>query len=337
MNTVPIKHALVVGSGSIAKRHIRNLREQFPDAKVTCVSASGRALEPAEVGVLDVFPDLATAISGNPDFAIVASPTPYHLRNSDELLAANVPVLVEKPLCASVAELKNTDLARHSAGFGVAYNLRFMPAAKLVKTLLDEGAIGAVSTAFAEVGQYLPDWRPDSDYRAGVSARKELGGGALLELSHELDYLSWFFGPFSRVLGVIRSTGCLDIDVEDNVDALLERPGGGLVHVHLDFIQRQASRRFKAVGELGTIEWDLIANEVTLFRPGGSTETVYADPAYDRNRMYIDQMQAFIDSLDADGEPFESSLASGLNVMTLVEAIRASSEQSAWADVEKVS
>lgn len=336
MSVATIENALVVGSGSIARRHIRNLREQFPKASVACVSASGRVIDPTEVGASEVLPDIATAISRKPQVAIVASPAPYHLRNADELLAANVPVLIEKPLCASLVELNTVDLSRHTAGIGIAYNLRFMPAANKVKTLLDEGVVGPISTAIAEVGQYLPDWRPDSDYRTGVSARKELGGGALLELSHELDYLNWFFGPFSRALGVIRSTGQLDIDVEDNVDALLEQEQGLMVHVHLDFNQRQPCRRFKAVGELGTIEWDLIANKVSLLRPGGRVEQVYADPTYDRNQMYVDQMNAFIRFTQGD-VVFGSSLASASGVMRLIESIRTSSKHSAWVDVRAVS
>ena len=336
MSIDPIRQALVVGSGSIAKRHIRNLREQFPDADVLCVSSSGRPLNKNEVGASEVVPDLSTAISRQPDFAIVASPAPFHLRNADELLVAQVPVLIEKPLCVSFSEMKQFDLSRHTAGIGIAYNLRFMPAAIKVKTLLDDGVVGPISTAFAEVGQYLPDWRPDSDYRSSVSARKDLGGGALLELSHELDYLNWFFGPFSRALGVIRSTGQLDIDVEDNVDALLELERGLMVHVHLDFNQRQPCRRFKAVGKLGTVLWDLMANEISLLRPDGLVEKIYADPSYDRNQMYMDQMNAFIRFAQGDAV-FGSSLDSASVVMRLIESIRASSEHSAWVDVRAIS
>lgn len=329
-----LKKVLVVGSGSIAKRHITNLRNLFPHVSVICVGASGRMLDPAEVGASKTASDIATAIGQKPDFAVVASPAPYHLSHADELLAANIPVLIEKPLCTSVRECEDMDLRRHTAGIGVAYNLRFMPAAQTVKKLLDDGVVGPISTAFAEVGQFLPDWRPGSDYRKGVSARSELGGGALLELSHELDYLNWFFGPFFRALGVIRSAGNLEIDVEDTVDVLLQKRGGQLVHVHLDFLQRHPSRHFKAVGATGTIKWDLIANKVVLFRSDGSTEQVYADPNYDRNQMYIDQMIAFIDFVKGAAD-FESSLDSSMEVMRLVESIRISSEQSAWTEVEE--
>ena len=334
MSDSPLKRALVVGSGSIARRHITNLRNLFPGLSVVCVSASGRSLDPAEVGASEVVSDLATAVRQKPDFAVIASPAPYHLSHADELLAANIPVLIEKPLCASVRELDATKLRGHTARIGVAYNLRFMPAAQIVKKLIDDAAVGPISNAFAEVGQFLPDWRPGSDYRKGVSAIKDLGGGALLELSHELDYLNWFFGPFSRALGVVRNTGSLEVDVEDTVDVLLQQSGGQLVHVHLDFLQRHPTRRFKAVGAIGTIEWDLIANKVLIFHADGTTETVYADPNYDRNQMYIDQLIAFIGFIKGQAD-FKSTLDSSMQVMRLVESIRMSSDQSAWTEVEK--
>jgi len=334
MTNAHLNRALVVGSGSIAKRHITNLRNLFPDLSLVCVSASGRMLNPAEVGASEIVPDLASAVRQNPDFAVIASPAPYHLIHADELLAANIPVLIEKPLCTSVRELDVTKLSGYTARIGVAYNLRFMPAARIVKKLIEDAAVGPISTAVAEVGQFLPDWRPGSDYRRGVSAVKDLGGGALLELSHELDYLNWFFGPFSRALGVIRNAGNLEIDVEDTVDVLLQQSGGQLVHVHLDFLQRHPTRRFKAVGAIGTIEWDLMANKVLLFHANGSTETVYADPNYDRNQMYIDQMIAFIGFIKGEAG-FESTLDSSIQVMRLVESIRMSSDKSAWAEVEE--
>ncbi|MGQ7274406.1 Gfo/Idh/MocA family protein [Marinobacter sp. V034] len=336
MTSAHLKTALVVGSGSIAKRHIKNLRQQFPDSSVVCVSSTGRKVNASEVGASSVAANLDIAISMAPDFAIVASPASYHLNHANQLLAANIPVLIEKPLCVLRTELEAFRLTQFSSCIGVAYNLRFMPAARIVKRLLDEEAIGKVSTVFVEVGQYLPDWRPESDYRTGVSARKDLGGGALLELSHELDYINWFFGPFSRSLGVMRSTGALETDVEDTVEALLERRDGLIAHIHLDFLQRQASRSFKAVGELGTIVWDLMYNDVKLLRPNGVIEQVCAEPSYDRNQMYIDQVNAFVDFVHGKAT-FESTLNSAMRVMSLVESIRASSEQSAWVDVESVS
>lgn len=328
-----IKRAIVVGSGNIAKRHIRNIRDNYPEAVVTCVSSTGRAINFLEVGASDTEISLSSAARRPADFAVVASPANVHLVHAEYLLAHDIPVLIEKPLCLDVHQLNEFDCDKFRQIAGVAYNLRFMPSAQVVKKLLDSCAIGALTSVFAEVGQYLPDWRPNMNYKKSVSARKELGGGALLELSHEFDYLLWFFGPFHRVLGLNRNSGTFEIDVEDNVDALLEHENGFVVSVHLDFLQRQPSRSFKAVGQTGTLVWDLIKNQVELLHSDGSSEVVYVDHSYDRNQMYVDQMNAFIRFIRGYGS-FPSTLSSGVDVMRLVQAIRTSSERLEWVYLE---
>lgn len=321
--SLSITKVLVVGSGSIAKRHIRNLRSCYPDAVVACVSSTGRPINPGEVGASVVYSDIQVAAVESPDFAIVASPANLHLQHVKLLIDHNIPVLVEKPLCMEVNEFEQSQWINHHALIRVAYNLRFMPAAQKMKRLIEEGIVGRVSTVFVEVGQYLPDWRPDQDYRTGVSAKRELGGGVLLELSHELDYLNWIFGEFDQVFGVIRNTHSLDIDVEDNVDAILQQEGGLIAHLHMDFLQHKPSRICKVIGEMGTLVWDLMDNEIIHSQPGGRTAVIFSDSTYDRNQMYVDQIEAFVQYVDGEAT-FASSPESAAAVLRLVEAIRQS-------------
>lgn len=324
-----MRRALVVGSGSIARRHIRNLRDLYPNSDVVCVSSSGRQIMASDVGATSVAGTVEEAFGDKPDIAIVASPATFHIPHAEAILKANIPVLIEKPLCVEYSELLRFSLDQAKSKIGVGYNLRFMPALKVVKEVMSSESLGRISTVFSEVGQYLPDWRPDADYRKGVSAQKSLGGGALLELSHELDYLSWLFGSFSEVSAVMGSSQILDIDVEDTVDALLTNQGGTLFHLHLDFLQRSPVRYFKAVGEKGTLIWDLLANEVVLQKPEATSEVVFSDSDYDRNEMYIEQLRAFVAFAKGDGE-FHSSLGTSVEVMRLVEAIRLSDQQRSW-------
>ena len=330
-----MNRALVMGSGSIAKRHIRNLRSQFPNADVICVSSSGRKLTISEVGATEVADTISHALSITPDIAIIASPATFHLSHAQTLLEAGVPVLIEKPLCVEITDLSKVSLDKYRAKIGVGYNLRFMPAAQMVKKILAEGDIGQVLTVFAEVGQFLPDWRPDTDYRKGVSAKKKLGGGALLELSHELDYLNWFFGKFSEVSAITRNSNILNIDVEDSVDALLTNRQGTIFHLHLDFLQRSPSRSFKAIGTKATLVWDLLANEVQLLKPDKESQLVFSDPSYDRNEMYVDQLNAFI-AFSKGFRQFDSTLEKSIEVMRLIEAIRKSDALKAWVNLKAV-
>lgn len=289
-----MRRAVVVGSGSIARRHIANLRRLWPEAEVACVSASGRTLDPADVGSTLVLPSLSHAAGWAPDLAIIASPATLHLAHAAPFAERDAAVLIEKPLAASSDEVERWGavLAPHEARIGVAYNLRFLASGRSYKRFLEDGIIGRVTNVLAEVGQYLPDWRPQADYRSGVSAKRELGGGALLELSHEFDYLRWFFGDFDTVFCSAAPTGLLEIDVEDRADALMLGAGGLVANVHIDFLQRRATRRCKAIGERGNLIWDPIANAVTL-EDGAGTRPLFSDPDADRNAMYLEQLVHF--------------------------------------------
>ena len=101
---------------------------------------------------------------------------------------------VEKPLAVTVEGLAELLDGEAEVTIAVGYNLRFHPALEAIRAAVYEGRIGRLLAVRAEVGQYLPDWHPEEDYRVSYAARRDLGGGALLTLSHELDYVRWIAG-----------------------------------------------------------------------------------------------------------------------------------------------
>lgn len=327
-----MQRSLVVGSGSIAKRHMGNLRHLYPDMEVVCVSSSGRHLDASEVGASLVMKSIDQVLETPLDFAIVASPAPFHLANAHKLSTANIPVLVEKPISHDLKELAKYDFSNCASKLGVAYNLRYMPAARKVKEIITSTQLGRIYSAYSQCGQYLPDWRPGTDYRKGVSAQQKLGGGALLELSHELDYLLWFFGPAQKVVANIQRSGALDIDVEDNVSGLLLTESNITLQIHLDFLQRHPKRSLSVVAEKGTLVWDLIKNKVVIIGTEGNAEEIYSDELYDRNEMYIDQLREFSAFARGEGD-FSSSFDSASSVLKVVEAMRLSVETNKWEEV----
>ncbi|SKB00851.1 hypothetical protein SAMN05421862_11640 [Pseudomonas extremaustralis] len=319
---------LVIGSGSIAKRHLANLRRLFGGSHTTigCVSASGRTISASEVGEgIVIYNTLAQALENEYAFAIIASPAPWHIENAAQLLRKNIPLLIEKPLSDSLKNFRlyERTLLAHQDKIEVAYNLRFLPSAVKFKALLEDQVVGAVQGVSVDVGQYLPDWRPASDYRKNVSARKELGGGVLLELSHDLDYLGWLFGKFETAYCVSRNTGTLDVNVEDVADALLVREDRLTVAVHMDFLQRSPVRTCKVIGALGTLVWDIISNTITLRTGANEKRVLFEDSEYDRNNMYLDQLRHFSDVASGNVSP-AISVNEGLNTLYLIEAMKAS-------------
>lgn len=238
-------------------------------------------------------------------------------------------MLVEKPI-ASSGEGVQALLSRcrqKSLPLMVGYHLRFSPALRLVRAALNQGAIGRAISARAEVGQYLPDWRPGSDYRCGVSARSELGGGVLRELSHEFDYLRWLLGEVEEVTGWAGRLGDLEIDVEDTAEGILRFRSGAVGSVHLDMIQSSPVRSCRILGTSGTLLWDGLSHRVSLHsRAEGSWKELHPADAFDRNAMFLAELEHFISCVKTGATP-EVTGEDGLRALEIALALEASSSQ----------
>lgn len=308
----------VIGMGSIAKRHLANLKHLHPEDKIYAVSASGRSKElPSNA---DAVISLEQLLVEKPVYVIIASPAPYHVTTANILLQKGIAVLVEKPLSDNLNSCKELLANIHGLDknmVSVGYCLRFLPSAQIVKKYLDSGSLGVVYNIESNVGQFLPGWRTDKNYKDSVSAKKELGGGALLELSHELDYLFWFFNDLELQHSWLRTTDELNLDVEEIVDLVLATSSGTYISVHLDFIQKSTQRNCEFICEKGRLVWDLIENSVTLFHSTG-TETIYSEPEYNKNGMYIDMLQAFENAKTA-GMSYLATAETASKVIKLIE------------------
>jgi predicted dehydrogenase len=229
----------------------------------------------------------------------VASPAPFHALHSIPLIEAGIPTLIEKPVTTTVDDAKNIERAieLHQTPVSIGYCLRYLPSAQKLKVLLDSGRIGTLYNAHFEIGQYLPDWRPNQNYRDSVSAQKKLGGGALFELSHELDYAQWLLGPLDVKHSILRSSEELALDVEDMADIIAVTETGAVATIHMDFLQRKAHRQCSFVGSEGRIDWDLILNQLTLTTTTEKT-VLYSAPKWDKNQMYLAMLEDFLQMID---------------------------------------
>ena len=327
--TQPPARYLIAGLGSIGRRHLANLRLLRPQARIGAWRLQSPLDTQPPPGADEQFATLQQALDFAPTAAIIAGPASTHLELARPLAAAGVHLLIEKPLAtdlpadltgaaALIADCRNRGLVLMTG-----YNLRFLPSLQAVKASLAAGAIGQVLAVRAEVGQYLPDWRPGTDHRTGVSAQRALGGGALLELSHELDYLNWIFGPPDRVTARGGRYGDLTLDVEDLVELLLDYQNPPcLVSVHLDMLQRAPQRTCRFIGSEGTLVWDAIADRVDLYRATTSAwETLPVPNLTDRNRMYLDELSHFLDCIAQGTQPQVDGTA-GLRALEIVAAAR---------------
>jgi predicted dehydrogenase len=324
------KRILIVGQGSIGKRHLRIARTILPNADIGVLAHRNLDHVPQFANI--VFLGLEEALIFRPHMAVIASPAPFHLVTAQALAQAGTHLLIEKPLSVSLLgarKLINT-CKQQGAALLLGYNLRFSDSLQYYRTKLSQGVIGKVLSVRAEAGHFLPLWRPGSDYKKCVSARSELGGGVLLELSHELDYLSWIFGNIEWVKAELSRQSSLEIDVEDTAHLVMGfkssingyQTTGTL---SLDFVRQDATRACMAIGENGSLRWDGLTGRVDIYKLGDKEwENLYSSfPSNDST--YIAEWRNFIGCVEGADQPFVGG-EDGVNVLHAIEAARRSSD-----------
>lgn len=322
---------LIIGFGSIGKRHLKNLRELEPNAFIIVVRRPSADNKENTVpkGADQLVHSVTEALDFSPVAAIIANPAPFHINIASELIERNIHVMIEKPISDSVSGVEQLieNANQKSLVLMTAYNFRFSEAAQQFRQSILNGAIGKLISVSVDTGQYLPSWRPGTDYRKGVSAKAALGGGVLLELSHEFDYLRWIFGDVSSVYARCAKSGILDIDLEleESVDMLLAFESGLSATVHVDFIQVVPHRICKVIGAEGTLIWDAVNHEVrinTLANPQGD---FIVAPMEQRNDMYLDEIRHFIECIESGTEPNVSG-SDGLAALNVALAAKRSAK-----------
>lgn len=310
---------LVLGAGSAGSRHARNLLRLGATVAVADVdeqraaAVEGARVVPSDVRGLDGF-----------DGIVVATPTAFHAEHAHAALGTGAKVLVEKPLAASAAELG--ELVAAADRLTVGYNLRLHQPVERLRDLLVQGRAGRIALVRVWFGSNLADWRPERDYRTTYSAVAALGGGVLLDASHELDLLVWLWGRDWVVDGAaLARRSSLDIDVEDVAVALLRTRGGMPAVVMLDAVSRRYRRGVEVVGEDATVrlDWSVGAIEVED-ASGTSVEDVSATV----EESYRREDAAFLDFVRGEAGPavnFEDAAAS----VVIADAIRATARRSA--------
>ena len=295
--------ALVIGFGSIGKRHAEIMNAMDEVAHLSVLSSQS-GLPYNTLSSLEEIPRL------NPDYVVIASPTDQHdpqLKFLEEHLQGKK-ILVEKPLFDSMAEFKvrNNEVV-------VGYNLRFHPLLNKIRELCQGRRLWNIHVF---CGSYLPDWRPGRDYRATSSARKHSGGGVLLDISHELDYVQWLCGKIIPEYVCNEKVSDLDIDTDDLLILSGRTEGGAHLQIGLNYFTRKPIRKIIIDGKDISIHADLITNTATIHENGISSD--YSWPNFIKNDMYITQHKDIL----SDKTSWTCTYEEGKETMGLIDIIR---------------
>lgn len=286
---------LFIGIGSIGQRHCINLQKILPNVELVFYKKNNDVDLFAEKIGAQIVHSIDQGLH-EADAVFLCSPSHFRMEAYEKILQSNLPLYVEKPLASNMNDLNILDSMLESySGFSqVGFNLRYLPVVNIVKDIILSQKLGNICRALFEVGQYLPDWRKDKDYRTSYSAQSKAGGGVVLDLIHEVDLAYYFFGDFVEALIASNKFSCLEIDTADTAALILKRKTSPIVTVNMDYVARKKIRHFRIIGDIATLFCDLINKKLVIEGDDFLEEVQLSDNHYDFNESYVQSLDNFM-------------------------------------------
>jgi len=289
---------LIVGLGSIAIKHINALFSINKNTKIYALRSNSNKNNVE--GVTNIY-DLKTSKIIF-DFAIISNPTHLHFKFIEKLTTLEIPLFIEKPVLHSLDKINylTSIIERKSIVTYVACNLRFHPCILFLKRRIEEKKL-KVNEVNVYCGSYLPDWRPNQDFRTVYSANADTGGGVHLDLFHELDYTTWLFGLPTKSNSLVRSSSTLNITAFDYANYTLEY-NTFTASIILNYYRKQPKREIEIVLENNIWTVDLINNNIK----NNTGEYLFKDEKFEVKDTYRLQLLYFTNCLTKKKTPMNS-------------------------------
>lgn len=296
---------LIIGYGSIGKRHEEVLLNIPKITQIDIVTKQSLLNKNTFIS-LDSIIDIETY-----DYFVIATETNKHytqLKFLDSKVRNKI-IFCEKPLFQTSEKL---DIVNNKVFIG--YVLRFHPLLQQLKNKLETQQVLSVN---AYCGQYLPDWRPNTDYTKTYSASKVMGGGVLLDLSHEIDYIQWLCGDILELKSYQVQISDLKINSDDMTTVIGKTVNNVFINLSLDYISKLTRRKLLIHTINSTYELDFIKNTL-IERNKEGLEHISSFSNLERNHMFTSMHKAII--LNGIGDT--CTYAQGINVMQTITKIQ---------------
>jgi predicted dehydrogenase len=296
-----------------------------------------------------------------PDVAAVSISTPpfLHYEMAKTVLQAGKHLLLEKPMTLSAVEARELyQLATAKGVVGMMdFEFRFIPAWQLLAEYLAEGYVGQKRLIKID---WLVSSRADAQRPWNWYAQKDKGGGALGAVgSHAFDYISWLFGPVSRLSAQLSTAiperpdpadgGKLKlVDADDTCILMLELADGTPCQLCISSVTYQGRGHFIEVyGDRGTLvlgsdnQKDYVHGFHLLAAPAGKTLAEVEIPnrlafsqTYTDGRLapFIRVVDQWVQGIDT-GKGMRPSLREGLYSQLLMDLTHQSNETARWVEV----
>ena len=316
---------LVIGYGSIGKRHVRNLLEYTNSQIIIYTKRQDLNFKTKRVTITN---SLENGLSKNPNIGFICNETSYHIDAAIKLAQAGLDLFIEKPLSDSMKRIKTLQriVKQKKLITQMGFNLRFHKCIVEIHKLIKQKKIGKIISIHVENSSYLPDWHSYEDYQQSYAGKKSLGGGIVLTQIHDVDYLYWFFGNPKSVFSIMGKFSDLNISVEDYSASIIQLKNKIIAELHLDFFQGPEYRECKIKGTNGMIFWNSIDNQVTFYNNKKKKwEVILKLNNYDRNQMYVGEIKHFLNCVRRRKKTI-NTLHDGIKTLNIALAMKKSSK-----------
>jgi len=296
---------LVIGAGSIGERHAQVVLSQPTPPRVVVLRSRMLPYRSLNADAVVTVTSWEAALAVGPEVAIVCTPTHMHVEQTIQAMRAGLDVLCEKPLSTAPAQTDELAHVAHETGryMQIAYMLPFHPLMSRLVDIITGGELGRLVHVDTYWGEYLPHWHPWEDYRQSYAARRDMGGGAALTLSHDLDLalrLGGGVGQLARHHTHHNYSSDLGIDAETGADILLTYDNGTTAHCHMAMHDLAPRRHYRATLTNGVVEVDYIAGTLTVTRVRADApdkkpqkDIIHQPADWQRNNMFAAQWVDF--------------------------------------------
>jgi predicted dehydrogenase len=310
---------LIVGAGSIGSRHAQNA-VKFSTVGIVDINSDQANKVAKEYNCKSFGDNLTLALSWNCEGVIISTPNKMHIKVATKAIESGSDVLIEKPIGCNTSEVEEflEYAAKLNRKVFVVCNMRFHPAIQAIYNNLH--LIGNPLFARAHFGNYLPDMRPNVNYRDLYVANAD-EGGVVLDGIHEIDYLSWFFGKVKNIAAQVSRISSLEINADDYAGLLIEHESKLRSEIHLDFLRRIKRRGCEISGTDGLIHWISEGKSpercvVRLYTPSYGWKNLLSDDMLNGNQSMENMLKDFIGAINGK----ENILQTGFEALLLLKA-----------------
>jgi predicted dehydrogenase len=299
---------LIVGLGSIGRKHVQSIRQIKKSAKIYALRSSSNAEQFEDVVNLFSLDELLCVI----DFVIISNVSSLHEKTILEMLKLNCPLFIEKPSLSSLntSEYILNTINNLKITTYVACNLRFHPAIIFLRNWINSSLM-KINEINIYCGTYLPDWRSGVDYKKTYSANELLGGGVHLDLIHEIDYTIWIFG-FPNKTNVFKSNdSTLNLNSTDSALFILKYEKFR-IGINLNYYRRDSKRQIEILTEDDTIIVDLLKCKIY----SNLTNKIFFEGNDNLAHTYQNQMKYFIECIEKKIEPM-NNLKNSIDILKI--------------------